>query len=136
MFDRFGDWYLEQAAAVRACVFLVFFLVVAIFVLAIAGYRSASHSRDLVLEQNKALSKQVDELAAAARSAVAEADDARADRAAMEQEKNEIQRHLLDERKKLADLTRELSDARDQYRRVRRLSDRELGDLRTKLVTR
>jgi hypothetical protein len=99
LFDRFGDWYVEQTGVVRAFVVLVFFLIVAMFVLAVAGYRSASHSRDLVLEQNKALSKQVDEFAAAARSAIAEADDARADRAAMEQEKNEIQEHLLDERK-------------------------------------
>lgn len=136
MFDRFGDWYIEQTGVVRAFVVLVFFLFVAIFVLAIAGYRSASHSRDLVLDQNKALSKQVDELAATARSAISEADDARADRAAMEQEKNEIQKHLSDERKKLADLTRELANARDQYRRVSRLSDGELGDLRTKLGTR
>lgn len=94
-----------------------------------AGRRSAA-----VLEHAKTLEAERDRYQAEANKASREADKLAQERNKLEENLNETTKQFEATRRELEAARRDLENARDRYANARRLSDRELADLRSKLA--
>ena len=130
MLKSFAAWYSAQTRTSQALVIAVAMLLLGVVTLAIAGYREASHSRDLVLEQNKVLTKERDRYKSEASIAKDQAPQEAKQPKAQEAKLNETNKNLAAAQSELAGMQKTLADRRANYRRARVLTDRELDDLR------
>jgi Skp family chaperone for outer membrane proteins len=130
---RFLFWFAGLTQTGQALVLLIPILVLSIVALSAVSAYNARRATSAVLEHSKTLEAARDQARSDAQAAINSTKVLQAEAEDLKQELHATQKQLDQARATLGALEKKLTNDRDAYRRARRLSDRELADLRSKL---